>query len=193
VTTNNISKLGIRFQEALIYATQLHANQTRKTSNVPYISHLLSVAALVLEDSGDEDEAIAALLHDAIEDQGGEKTRQEIRQKFGENIAAIVEECTESDIVPKPPWKERKLASIEKFRTVSPQARRVILADKLHNARSLLIDRLRYKEEIWNHFKGGKEGTIWFFRSIIEVERQRGYNPMTEEIDRLIQELEKTY
>lgn len=179
-----------RFEEALIYATRLHASQIRKASSVPYISHLLSVAALVLEDGGDEDEAIAALLHDAIEDQGGDKTRQEIRQKFGDKIATIVEECTESDLVPKPPWKERKLAAIEHLRHVSPQARRVILADKLHNARSILIDWHRYGAEVWTRFKGGKEGTLWFYRSIIECDRQRGNNILTEELDRVVKQLE---
>lgn len=179
-----------RFEEALIYATKLHHAQIRKASGVPYLSHLLSVTALVLEDGGDEDEAIAALLHDAIEDQGGDKTRQEIRQKFGENIAAIVEECTESDIIPKPPWQERKLASIERLRHVSPQARRVILADKLHNARSILSDWYRYGAEIWTQFKGGKEGTLWFYQSIIECDRQRGANILTEELDRVVRQLE---
>ncbi|OKH21456.1 phosphohydrolase [Hydrococcus rivularis NIES-593] len=183
-------KLTSRFEEALIYATQLHACQIRKASGVPYISHLLSVTALVLEDGGNEDEAIAALLHDAIEDQGGDKIRQEIYQKFGESVASIVEECTESDTIPKPPWKERKLAAIARLRDASPQVRRVIIADKLHNARSILVDWHRYGEEIWTRFKGGKEGTLWFYRAIIESDRNRGFNVLTEELDRVVKQLE---
>jgi (p)ppGpp synthase/HD superfamily hydrolase len=111
--------LTTRFEEALVYASRLHADQLRKETNIPYLSHLLSVAALVLEDGGDEEQAIAVLLHDAIEDRGGDETRQEIRQKFGERVASIVEGCTDSDIIPKPPWRERKERYIQQFRTSS--------------------------------------------------------------------------
>lgn len=126
---------------------------------------------MVLEDGGNKDEAIAALLHDAIENQGSDKIRQEIYQKFGESVASIVEAGTESDTIPKPPWKERKLAAFARLRDASPQVRRVVLADKLHNARSILVDWHRHGEEIWNRFQGGKEGTLWFYRAIIESER----------------------
>ena len=187
----NKSLLSDRFEQALIYATRLHSNQVRKGSGVPYISHLLGVTALVLEDGGSEEEAIAALLHDAIEDRGGDKIRQEIKAKFGEIVAEIVEDCTESDTDPKPAWKERKLATIKKLREVSPQARRVILADKLHNARSILGDWYRIGDAIWERFKTGKAGTIWYFRSIVEVDRDNGYSYLGEELTRVIAELEK--
>lgn len=110
MSVNSVNKpmLTVRFEEALIYANKLHAHQVRKSSNIPYISHLLSVAALVLEDGGDEDEAIAALLHDAIEDQGGAKTREEIREKFGERVTYIVNACSETEILPKPLGKSEK-------------------------------------------------------------------------------------
>ena len=180
-----------KFEQALIYATKLHSNQVRKGSNVPYISHLLGVTALVLEDGGSEEEAIAALLHDAIEDRGGDKIRQEIKAKFGELVAEIVEDCTESDTDPKPAWKERKLATIKKFREVSPQVRRVILADKLHNARSILGDWYRIGDAIWERFKTGKVGTLWYFRSIVEVDRELGSSYLGEELTRVIAELEK--
>lgn len=105
----NTVQLTDKFESALVYATRLHANQTRNISDVPYIAHLLSVAALVLEAGGTEEEAIAGLLlHDAVEDQGGKSTREEIRQRFGETVVAIVDGCTESDTFPKPPWSERK-------------------------------------------------------------------------------------
>lgn len=179
-----------RFTEALVYATQLHRHQVRKCSNVPYISHLLSVTALVLEDGGSENEAIAALLHDAIEDQGGDKTRQEIKTKFGDKVAEIVEGCTESDAIPKPPWKERKLATIKKLRYASPEVRRVTLADKVHNARSILGDWYRMGNSVWDRFKTGKSGTLWYFKSIAEVDRQLGSTPLGEELTRAIAQLE---
>jgi (p)ppGpp synthase/HD superfamily hydrolase len=183
--------LTTRFEEALIYATRLHSSQLRKGTNTPYVSHLLSVAALVLEDGGDEEQAIAALLHDAIEDCGGDKTRQEIQQKFGERIARIVEGCTDSDVIPKPPWRERKEKYIQHFRTASTEVHRVSLADKLHNARSILSDWYRVGEAIWSRFKGGKQGTIWYYQTLIAAAREANDCPfLTEELARVIQQLE---
>jgi (p)ppGpp synthase/HD superfamily hydrolase len=183
--------LTTRFEEALVYATRLHASQFRKGTNIPYISHLLSVAALVLEDGGDEEPTIAALLHDAIEDGGGDKTRQEIRQKFGERVASIVEGCTDSDVIPKPPWRERKERYIQQFRTSSIEVHRVSLADKLHNARSILSDWYRVGESVWSRFKGGKEGTLWYYRTLLEAAREAGTCLfLTEELERVIQQLE---
>ncbi|BAU65552.1 metal dependent phosphohydrolase [Stanieria sp. NIES-3757] len=183
--------LSSRFEEALVYATRLHSRQVRKGSGVPYISHLLSVAALVIEDGGDEDEAIAALLHDAIEDQGGDKTRQEIRVLFGERVVNIVNACTDAEVIPKPPWQARKQNYIEKMRHASPQVRRVSMADKLHNARSILADWHRGENDIWSRFTGGREGTLWYYRSLIEVNRQAGTNYLTEECDRVVKQLEQ--
>ncbi len=191
-TFTETPQLSTRFETALVYATQLHANQVRKGSGVPYISHLLSVAALVLEDGGDEDEAIAALLHDAIEDQGGAKTREEIRQRFGEKVVSIVDGCTEDETLPKPPWKERKLNYLEKMRLASSEIRRVALADKLHNARSIVADWEREGEKVWQRFKGGKEGTLWFYRSFLEIYQQKVSNSFTQELARLISRLEVT-
>ncbi len=162
-------KLSHRFEQALVYANQLHTHQVRKGSDIPYISHLLSVAALVLEDGGDEDEAIAALLHDSIEDCGGAKTRQDILMLFGERVTNIVDGCTESDVIPKPPWRDRKLLYLEKMRGASPSVLRVSLADKLHNARSILTDLYQHGDTVWQKFNAGKEGTLWFYRSLIEI------------------------
>ncbi|PSB05057.1 phosphohydrolase [Merismopedia glauca CCAP 1448/3] len=181
-----------RFASALVYANQLHKTQIRKGTNVPYISHLLSVTALVLEDGGDEDQAIAALLHDAIEDQGGEATRQEIWSKFGQKVAAIVEGCTDADTIPKPPWRERKEKYIEHFRHAPPEVRRVALADKLHNARSILSDWYRLGDEIWNRFTGKKEGSLWYYRSLVEASKAAGgFCYLTEELDRVVSQLEQ--
>lgn len=169
MTNTNATEITPRFDEALVYATQLHRHQRRKVGGTPYIAHLLSVTALVLEDGGDEDCAIAALLHDAVEDQGGAETLAEIRQRFGETVAEIVDGCSESDVQPKPPWKERKEKFIENLRHASPPVYRITMADKLHNARCMLQDYHNLGEQIWDRFRGGKEGTLWFLNSILAV------------------------
>jgi (p)ppGpp synthase/HD superfamily hydrolase len=184
-------KLTERFEQALVYATRLHATQIRKATGVPYITHLLSVTALVLEDGGDEDEAIAALLHDAVEDQGGKATRAEIYRLFGEQVVAIVDGCTEFDSLPKPPWRDRKQRYLEQLRQGSSSVRRVALADKLHNARSLLSDYRQQGDEIWSMFGAGKEGMLWFYHSLLWVYRSTGSNPLVEELARVIGELEQ--
>lgn len=183
-------KLSNRFEQALVYAAQVHENQVRKGGDIPYVSHLLSVAALVLEDGGDEDEAIAGLLHDAIEDRGSTEIREAILVQFGERVASIVDACTESCTIPKPPWRDRKLRYIEQMRHASPSVLRVSMADKLHNARSILADRDREGEAVWDKFKGGKAGTLWFYRSLLEIYRLGGSNFLLSEIDRTVDRLE---
>lgn len=180
-----------RFEQALIYATRLHSQQTRKVTGVPYISHLLSVTALVLEAGGNEEEAIAALLHDAVEDQGGATTRAEIYDQFGEQIVAIVDDCTEFKSEIKPPWRERKLHYIEQLRVASPSARRVALADKLHNMRALLFDYRQQGEAIWSIFSTGKDGMLWFYHSFLTMYREVAPSPMVEELARVVAELEQ--
>ncbi len=160
--------LGDRFEAALVMTYRLHRSQVRKGSPVPYVAHLLSVAALVLEDGGDEDEAIAALLHDAVEDQGGSVIRELVRVTFGDRVCEIIDGCTESMVQPKPPWKERKLLHLEKVVTASVSVRRVTMADKLHNVRSLLADYERFGEELWARFGGGKVGTIWYYQEMVK-------------------------
>ncbi|WP_017315163.1 HD domain-containing protein [Mastigocladopsis repens] len=186
------SKLTHRFEQALVYATRLHAKQTRKGGgNVPYISHLLSVAALVLEDGGDEDEAIAALLHDAIEDQGGKATREVILNMFGERVCEIVDGCTDTDTIPKPPWQERKQQYIEKLRHASASIRRVVLADKLHNARCILSDLYKEGEAVWQKFKGGRDGTLWYYRTLLDLFLGSDANSWSvEELNRIVCEWE---
>lgn len=160
--------LSDRFETALVMAYRLHQFQVRKGSPVPYIAHLLSVTALVLEDGGDEDEAIAALLHDAVEDQGGSVTRELVRETFGDRVCEIIDGCTESIVQPKPPWKERKLLHLEKVATASVSVRRVTMADKLHNVRSFLADYERFGERLWVQFGGGKMGTIWYYQEMVK-------------------------
>ncbi|RCJ15996.1 phosphohydrolase [Nostoc sp. ATCC 43529] len=185
----NTVKLTEKFESALVYATRLHANQTRKISGVPYISHLLSVAALVIEAGGSEEEAIASLLHDSIEDQGGKVTREDIRKHFGETVIAIIDGCTEWDTPPKPPWLERKQRYLENLRHASPSVKLVSLADKLHNARSLLADLQERGNIVWVEFNNGKEKTLWFYQSLIEVYRQTSNDWMTQELERIVNEL----
>src|SRR4051794_14565870 len=129
-----------RFEDALVYATRLHAQQVRKGSGVPYIAHLLAVTAIAMEYGADEDTAIAALLHDAVEDQGGAATREAIRRRFGERVVAIVDGCTDTEVTPKPPWRARKDAYVAHVLVAPPDVRLVSAADKLHNARSILAD-----------------------------------------------------
>lgn len=183
-------ELSDRFEEALVYAFRLHRSQLRKGTTIPYIAHLLSVAALVLEDGGTEAEAIAALLHDAIEDQGGDVTRREIRQRFGEKVSEIVEACTESDVQPKPPWRERKEASLRTLMTASDAVRRVMLADKLHNARSMLMEGRQIGDRVWQKFKGGREGTLWFYCQCVESQAMRGYSRLWVELEQVVMLLE---
>lgn len=183
--------LSERFSEALTYATHLHAKQTRKGSGVPYISHLLGVASIALEYGANEEEAIAALLHDAIEDQGGDSTRQEIRRRFGNTVTAIVDGCTDSETIPKPPWRERKEAYIAHISSASPSVLLVSCADKLYNARSILQDYRVVGEEIWQRFTGGKVGTLWYYQSLVEAFRQVKITPLVAELERVVIELEQ--
>jgi (p)ppGpp synthase/HD superfamily hydrolase len=180
-----------RFEEALLLAARLHARQKRKDKDLPYISHLLAVTALVFEDGGDEDEVIAALLHDAVEDQGGLRTLEEIRRRFGERVADIVEGCSDAMIHPKPPWRERKQAYLEHLRTASAGVWRVSLADKLHNARSILADLEQDGESVWSRFNGGKQGSLWYYRSLLEIFQTGDDSHMLREFTRVMEEIEQ--
>jgi len=179
-----------RFKDALWRATDLHSNQRRKGSGIPYVAHLLGVASLVLEYGGTENEAIAALLHDAVEDQGGQATRQMIAEKYGEDVAQIVDGCTDSDTIPKPPWRERKEAYITHIAMASPSVLLVSSCDKLYNVRTILTDYRRIGDEIWSRFKGGqKDGTLWYYQSLVTAFKQTGDHPVYDELDRTVNEL----
>jgi GTP pyrophosphokinase len=184
-------KLSERFTDALTFATQLHTDQTRKGGGVPYISHLLGVASIALEYGANEDEAIAALLHDAIEDQGGAATREEIRRRFGDVVTEIVDGCTDSDQTPKPPWLQRKEAYIAHIPTASASVRLVSAADKLHNVWSILKDYRLLGDAVWERFQGGKHGTLWYYRSLVKAFYTAGSTPLVEEFERVVDELER--
>jgi len=182
--------LTARFEEALVYAARLHAGQVRKGTNIPYITHLLAVTGIVLEHGATEDEAIAALLHDAAEDQGGRATLEEIRERFGDAVAEIVAGCTDSWKIPRPRWRKRKEAYLAHLPVASESVRLVSAADKLHNARSILADYRELGESLWRRFKGGRQGTLWYYRSLVETLRGVGPPRLVEELDRVVSELE---
>ncbi len=183
--------LGRRFQTALAYAARLHATQFRKGTTRPYVAHLLGVTSTVLTHGGDEDEAIAALLHDAVEDQGGKPRLREIRKKFGARVARIVEGCTDADTDPKPPWLERKRSYLRHLRDADPSVLLVSAADKLYNASEILADLRKHRESVWDRFKGGKQGTLWYYREVAKILRSRGPQELVRELDQVVGDLQK--
>lgn len=187
---NMVNKLTKRFEHALVFATQLHNTQFRKGTQIPYISHLLSVAALVMEAGGDEDLCIAALLHDAVEDQGGLETLEVIRKQYGERVASIVDSCSDAYTNPKPAWKKRKETYLSHLKSSSDDARLVSLADKLHNARSILRDILVSGDDVWGKFNGGRDGTIWYYRNLVSVFETLDQNFMVDELKRVVEQIE---
>lgn len=185
-------RLTPKFVEAMAYAAEKHATQTRKGSDIPYLGHLLSVAGFVIEADGTETEAIAALLHDAAEDQGGEATLAEIREKFGGEVAEIVGECSDTFETPKPPWRERKQRYVDHLPEASDAAILVSLADKLHNAHAILRDFRAHGDELWQRFnvKDPKQH-LWYYRSLLDVYVQRVDNWMVDELSGVIDALER--
>jgi GTP pyrophosphokinase len=184
--------LSQKYNDALVYAADLHREQVRKGTGVPYLAHLLAVSSIALEHGANETEAIAALLHDAVEDQGGDATRQEIRRRFGDEVAAIVDGCTDAEVIPKPPWRARKESYIAHIvESSTPSVRLVSSADKLHNARSILADFRVSGDALWKRFTGGKEGTLWYYRALVDAYRAAGGTPILDELERVVTELEK--
>jgi (p)ppGpp synthase/HD superfamily hydrolase len=182
---------GEKFGEALSYAAGVHRDQRRKGTQVPYVTHLLAVAAIVGENGGTEDEVVAALLHDAPEDQGGEVRLEDIRERFGDEVADIVAGNTDTFENPKPPWRERKERYVARMAHEPEPVRLVSAADKLHNARSMLADLRTLGDELWQRFNGGKEGTLWYYRALVEAFEAAGSNPVVEELDRVVAEMER--
>jgi (p)ppGpp synthase/HD superfamily hydrolase len=181
--------LSSRFDDALAFAVDLHREQPRKGTGVPYVSHLLSVAALVLEHGGTEDQAIAALLHDAVEDQGGRPTAERIRERFGDLVAEIVDGCTDTDVSPKPPWRLRKEAYVARVRNEPAHVRLVSAADKLHNARTMVTDLRIHGPALWERFNAGRDETLWYLESLVAAFREAGTTPIVEELARTVAEL----
>jgi (p)ppGpp synthase/HD superfamily hydrolase len=182
-----------RFAEALVYAESKHHTQVRKGGDIPYMGHLLAVAGLVINDNGSETQAIAALLHDAVEDAGGPPTLEEIRTKFGDDVARIVQECSDTDEVPKPPWLERKQRYIDHLAEVGEDTLLISVADKLDNARSMLRDYHEHGPKLWERFnRKNPHDHLWYFTSLVEAYRKRGLNSwMVDELDRVVTDLRR--
>jgi (p)ppGpp synthase/HD superfamily hydrolase len=187
---SHASRLGSRFREAFDFAAEKHSGQTRKRTSVPYVSHVMSVAALVLEAGGDEDQAIAGLLHDVVEDCGGHPMLEQIRERFGDRVAAIVQGCTDAFTIPKPPWKQRKLDYLALLRESDDDIRLVSAADKLHNVRTILADYRREGDSVWARFSGHREGTLWYYRAVLDVLLDGNPNRLIGELQRAVEELE---
>jgi (p)ppGpp synthase/HD superfamily hydrolase len=183
-------KLGPRFRQAFLFAAEKHAQQARKASTVPYIAHLMGVASTVLEFGGDEDMAIAALLHDVVEDCGGNPMLKEVRRRFGKRVARIVDGCTDSCTTPKPPWRERKEKYIQNLKTADAATRLVSAADKLNNIRSILADYRHVGDAIWKRFNGGREGTLWYYRALLDEFLRDKPNQLIREYELEVRELE---
>lgn len=179
-------KLTERFTNALRFAAERHAEHVRKGTNIPYIAHLLGVASIALEYGADENEAMAALLHDAVEDQ--KATLKEIHDRFGNAVADIVAGCSDTDVMPKPEWRPRKEAYIAHIPTASPSVQLVSAADKLHNAGAIVRDYRALGEQLWQRFKGGRQ-TLWYYRALVDAFRTVG-SPLANELDRVVSELE---
>lgn len=181
------------FSEALVFAAMLHRGQHRKGTAVPYISHPLAVAALVLENGGAEEEAIAALLHDCAEDCGGAPTLDRIRIQFGDAVADIVADCTDTMEQPKPDWLTRKQAYLSQIPHESESSRLVSLADKVHNAGTILADLQSEGDSVWNRFRRGKAGTLWYYRALAEAFTGTGPASLASQLDSIVTAIEREF
>jgi (p)ppGpp synthase/HD superfamily hydrolase len=193
----NPTVLTDRFDRALLYATHVHGGQVRKSTSIPYVAHLLAVSATILEYGGSEDMAIAGLLHDAVEDQGGEARLFDIRNRFGDRVADVVRSCSDSIVnssagQQKEEWRKRKTQYIEHLGTVDQEALLVSLSDKVHNARSILRD-LRKPEigqTVWERFSKPKADTIWYYRSLADAFRTLLGGQLASELHEIVSVLE---
>jgi (p)ppGpp synthase/HD superfamily hydrolase len=183
-------KLGPRFVRAFTFAAEKHKGQMRKASTIPYITHLMGVASLVLEAGGDEDLAIGALLHDVVEDCGGAPMLKEVRRRFGKRVAKVVDGCTDADTYPKPPWRERKEKYIRHLKSADADTKLVSAADKLNNVRSILSDYRVIGESVWSRFNGGRDGTLWYYRALLDVFLQHERNRITRDLELAVNDLE---
>lgn len=179
------------FDEALLYAARIHATQTRKSKKEPYIGHLLAVTSIVIAYGGDEEMAIAALLHDAVEDQGGYSRLEDINRKFGRRVARIVEGCTDAYTLPKPPWRQRKIQYIERVAKEPFDTQFVSACDKLANARDILQDLRAIGPEVYERFTGKKEGTLWYYRALVRAFERGFCGPLVQELKRTVSVLER--
>lgn len=165
--------LTTRFDEALLYARCIHGGQRRKGTSIPYFAHLMGVASIAIELGATEDQAIAALLHDAVEDQGGKPRLDDIRVRFGNPVADMVDACSDTDVVPKPPWPTRKKAYLAHLETAPDDALLVSLSDKIHNAEAILSDLRTIGDKVWSRFSAGRDDQLWYYGALDEVFARR--------------------
>jgi (p)ppGpp synthase/HD superfamily hydrolase len=181
-----------RFDEAFRYAHEVHADQVRKgPTDIPYIGHLMGVASIVLDDGGSEDEAIGALLHDAAEDRGGRARLDDIRKRFGDAVAKIVEDCTDSWETPKRPWLERKQAYTEHARHLAASSLRVSAADKVHNGYAILRDLRNDGEAVWDRFNAKADDVIAYYQALVRSYREAGGGRLVDELERIVRGIER--
>jgi len=187
-----------QFDLAMQFASGLHHRQVRKGTAIPYVAHLMSVCALVLEAGGDEDQAIAALLHDAVEDQGGLPTLDTIRHLFGKRVAEVVRSCSDStvsDPKKKSPWRKRKKNYLAHLRKANKDALFVAAADKLHNARAILSDYRalgKRREQLWQRFNAPKTDQLWYYDALVKtLKGTKAPKALVVELERVVSELKE--
>jgi (p)ppGpp synthase/HD superfamily hydrolase len=180
-----------RVVDAFSLASELHAAQTRKGSDIPYVTHLMAVAGLVGEFGGSEDQVIAALLHDAAEDQGGEATLAAIRDRFGDTVAGYVDGCSDTFEDPKPAWQERKQAFLDAIAQASPELRLIVACDKLHNTRSLTQALVADGDGLWDRFTGGRDGTLWYYAECVLRLSEGWSHPVLRELAHAVDRLQR--
>src|SRR5688572_19708291 len=179
-----------RLEQAVVYAMRAHASQARKGGTIPYLAHLFGVASLVMEDGGSETETIAALLHDAAEDQGGEERLRDIEARFGTVVAEIVRGCSEPLTVPKLPWADRKSQYLGHLADAPESVLRVALADKVHNARSMATDRAIHGEKVWARFNAPRDAQATYYRDLCDALRaRRKDDPMVAQLCATVEEV----
>jgi (p)ppGpp synthase/HD superfamily hydrolase len=181
-----------RLVEAFEFALHLHRSQRRKGSESPYFIHLMAVAAIVGEYGGDEQQVIAALLHDAVEDQGGQETLAEIHRRFGEDVAEYVAACSDADTDPKPPWLERKRQFLKTIATAPSKVKLIVAADKLHNVRSIVNDLHQVGNDVWLRFRGGRQDTLWYYGEVVRALTSGWSHPILRELAEAVDKLQRT-
>jgi (p)ppGpp synthase/HD superfamily hydrolase len=175
-----------RLDHAFSYAHEVHAQQVKRGTSVPYLGHLMGVSSIVLDDGGGEDEAVAALLHDAAEDHGGRERLEDIRSRFGDAVARIVEDCTDSWGAPKPSWLVRKRAYIQRARTLPASSLRVSAADKVHNTYAILRDLRNTGEQVWERYEASADDVLSYYESLVRAYREAGGGKLVDELERII-------
>jgi (p)ppGpp synthase/HD superfamily hydrolase len=183
--------LSSRLDRAFAYAHEVHGDQTRKGTNAPYLAHLMGVSSIVIDDSGTEDEAIGGLLHDAAEDHGGRKRLEDIRMRFGDAVARIVEDCTDTWETPPAPWIERKRAYVEHARSLPPPSLRVSAADKVHNTYAILRDLRNIGEAVWSRYQAAPDDVIAYYESLVRAYREAGGGRLVDELERIVRGIQR--